>query len=68
MVAACAARWAWSAHRVHRVELHHELPNGASCRVAEKAGYEFEGTLCRSYWKPGGWVDEHVHAFLAPEA
>jgi RimJ/RimL family protein N-acetyltransferase len=65
-VASFAARWAWSSHRLHRVELHHELSNSGSCWVAEKAGYELEGTLRRSYWTPGGWVDEHIHAFIAP--
>jgi len=65
-LASWAARWAWSAHRLHRVELHHEVANGGSCRVAQKAGYELEGTLRRSYWKPGGWADEHVHAFVRP--
>ena len=66
-VASFAARWAWSALRLHRVELHHEVPNTGSCRVAEKAGYALEGTLRRAYWKPGGWADEHIHAFIAPE-
>jgi [ribosomal protein S5]-alanine N-acetyltransferase len=66
--AAAAARWAWSAHRVHRVQLRHELSNTGSCRVAEKAGFELEGTLRRDFWTPGGWVDVHMHAFLAPAA
>jgi RimJ/RimL family protein N-acetyltransferase len=66
VLATTAADWAWSAHGLHRVELHHELDNPASCRVADRAGFALEGTRRSSYRTESGWVDEHIHARLAP--
>jgi RimJ/RimL family protein N-acetyltransferase len=47
---------------LHRLELHHAVANTASCRVAEKAGYTYEGTRRRSCLHPDGWHDMHLHA------
>lgn len=54
---------------LHRVELAHALENLASCRVAERAGYPYEGTLRQAMRYPvdGRWSDEHLHARLASD-
>jgi RimJ/RimL family protein N-acetyltransferase len=41
--------------------------NPASCRVLEKAGYDYEGTLRRSVIKNGVILDQRVYARLRPE-
>lgn len=41
--------------------------NPASCRVLEKAGYVYEGTLHRSVIKNGVILDQLVYARLRPE-
>lgn len=52
---------------VHRIELAHAVENEASCRVAVRAGYAYEGTLRQAMRYPvdGRWSDEHLHARLA---
>jgi RimJ/RimL family protein N-acetyltransferase len=46
-----------------RLCLDHALANPASCRVAEKAGYAFEGVMRASFLDPGGVRhDSHLHA------
>lgn len=54
---------------LHRVELAHAVENAASCRVAERAGYPYEGTLRDAMCYPvdGRWSDEHLHARLATD-
>lgn len=37
--------WAWSLPNLHRLQLHIDPANRASCRTAERAGYEREGLL-----------------------
>jgi ribosomal-protein-alanine N-acetyltransferase len=66
-LASSATTWAHGVLGLHRVELHHELDNAGSCRVARRAGYELEGTTRRSFSTPRGWVDEHLHAWVAPD-
>jgi RimJ/RimL family protein N-acetyltransferase len=44
-----ACRWVFGALTVERVELCHAVENPASGRVAEKAGFSYEGHLRRSY-------------------
>jgi RimJ/RimL family protein N-acetyltransferase len=44
-----ACRWVFGALAVERVELCHAVENPASGRVAEKAGFTYEGHLRRSY-------------------
>jgi RimJ/RimL family protein N-acetyltransferase len=46
---------------LHRVQLQHALANRASCRVAEKAGFELEATQRESCLLADGFVDEHQH-------
>ncbi|RZU33897.1 GNAT family N-acetyltransferase [Blastococcus saxobsidens] len=44
-----ACRWAFDALPVERIELCHAVENAASARVAEKAGFTYEGRLRRSF-------------------
>lgn len=50
---------------LHRLELNHSVRNPASCRVAAKAGFEYEGTRRQQGWHADGWHDMHLHARLA---
>lgn len=56
-----ATEWAFSVG-VHRVELEHSTRNPASCRVADKASFDLEGTRRESARHADGWHDMHVHA------
>ncbi|MQY34204.1 hypothetical protein SRB17_21700 [Streptomyces sp. RB17] len=55
-------RWALDDLGLHRLRLCHSTANPASCRVAEKAGYELEGTQRSALLHPDGWHDQHLHA------
>jgi RimJ/RimL family protein N-acetyltransferase len=48
----------------HRLFLQHSMVNGASCRVAAKAGFPLEGTLRGGLRHADGWHDTHLHARL----
>lgn len=65
-VRALRAATAWMFTRVgfHRLELMHSPDNEASCRVAHRAGYRFEGTQRQQGLHADGWHDMHVHARL----
>lgn len=54
---------------LHRIELAHAVENEVSCRVAERAGFPYEGTLRHAMRYPvdGRWSDEHLHARLATD-
>jgi [ribosomal protein S5]-alanine N-acetyltransferase len=54
---------------LHRMELAHAVDNAASCRVAERAGFSYEGTLREAMRYPvdGRWSDEHLHARLSTD-
>ncbi|WP_030945901.1 GNAT family N-acetyltransferase [Streptomyces sp. NRRL S-646] len=55
-------RWALDEIGLHRLELLHATANGASCRVADKAGFVLEGTKRSAGWHQDGWHDMHLHA------
>ena len=38
--------------------------NGASVRVLEKIGFAYEGTMAKSVWKDGRFIDELVYAVV----
>ncbi|MFI8231682.1 GNAT family N-acetyltransferase [Streptomyces sp. NPDC085900] len=57
-------RWAFDEIGFHRLELLHATANGASCRVAVKAGFALEGTKRRAAYHQDGWHDMHLHARL----
>ena len=64
-----ASAYAFEHLGVHRIELAHAVENEVSCRVAERAGYPYEGTLRQAMRYPvdGRWSDEHLHARLADD-
>jgi RimJ/RimL family protein N-acetyltransferase len=63
-----ACRWAFGALPVDRIELCHAVENVASGRVAEKAGFTYEGRLRRSYrYGDGVKHDELLWARLADD-
>lgn len=58
--------WALNDVGLNRVELHHSVVNVASCQVARRAGFEFEGTMYRKALHADGWHDMHLHSRLRP--
>ncbi|MFS4094480.1 GNAT family N-acetyltransferase [Streptomyces sp. AF1A] len=61
------ARWALHDLGLHRLRLCHSTANPASCRVAERAGFTFEGTMRGALRHADGWHDQHLHARLASD-
>jgi RimJ/RimL family protein N-acetyltransferase len=67
---ALAARYAFGAVRLHRVELGHALGHDASCRIAERCGFPYEGTLREAMFESGrhdAFRDVHLHARIATD-
>ena len=58
-------QWAFDDLGLHRLDLQHAVANTASCRVADKAGYAYEGTLRSAVLHADGWHDMHLHARIA---
>ncbi|WP_369360033.1 GNAT family N-acetyltransferase [Streptomyces sp. cg2] len=62
----CVVGWALSELGLSRVVLTHGVENTASCRVAQKAGFDLEGTLrMAKRFGDGRLHDEHLHALVA---
>ncbi|MER5432665.1 GNAT family protein [Streptomyces sp. NPDC002588] len=62
-----ASRWAFDEVGLHRLELGHALGHGGSCRVAERCGFRYEGTLRGAMWEAGrrdAFRDVHRHGRL----
>ncbi|WP_030986861.1 GNAT family N-acetyltransferase [Streptomyces sp. NRRL WC-3744] len=59
------SRWALDDLGLHRLILCHSVANPASCRVAEKAGFGYEGTQRSALLHADGWHDQHLHARVA---
>lgn len=57
-------RWSFETLGLHRLSLQHSTSNVASCRVAMKAEFAFEGTQRGSMLHADGWHDGHVHSRL----
>lgn len=57
--------WAFGQVKLHRIELTHSVGNPASCRVAKKAAYAFEGIKRSEALHADGWHDMHLHAAVA---
>ena len=55
--------WAFGAG-LHRIHLRHAVANRASCRVAERCGFDHEGTEISAMLHSDGWHDMHVHAMV----
>ncbi|BCL28759.1 GNAT family N-acetyltransferase [Streptomyces aurantiacus] len=67
---ALASRWAFEELGVHRLELGHALGHEASCRIAERCGYPYEGTLRGAMFESGRldtFRDVHLHARLTTD-
>ncbi|MFE6056634.1 GNAT family N-acetyltransferase [Kitasatospora sp. NPDC056446] len=63
-----ATRWAVESAGARRIELFHAVGNDRSCRLADRAGFPYEGTLRASWHFEGrGYQDEHLHARLASD-
>jgi RimJ/RimL family protein N-acetyltransferase len=60
--------WAFRELDAVRLELLISSANAASKRVAERAGYRYEGTLRSLYVKPGVWEDSEMWSRLATDA
>jgi len=60
------SRWMFAVG-LHRLELSHSTGNVASCRIAEKVGFGYEGTLRQQTLHADGWHDMHLHARLATD-
>ncbi|MDF2267384.1 GNAT family N-acetyltransferase [Streptomyces coacervatus] len=58
------SRWALEDLGLHRLRLCHSTANPASCRVAQKAGFSFEGTQRSALLHEDGWHDQHLHALV----
>ena len=65
-----AAHWAFTELGLHRLELNHAVGHDASCHVAERCGFRYEGTLRGATWEAGrqdAYRDAHLHARLATD-
>jgi RimJ/RimL family protein N-acetyltransferase len=61
-------RWAFEERALMRVQLEHALGNPASCRVAEGAGFRWEGTARSAYTLPDGErEDSHIHGRIVAD-
>ncbi|ELS53823.1 GNAT family N-acetyltransferase [Streptomyces viridochromogenes] len=58
------SRWALDDLGLHRLRLCHSVADPTSCRVAEKAGYAFEGAMRGALLHADGWHDQHLHALV----
>ncbi|MET9391461.1 GNAT family protein [Streptomyces sp. NPDC006624] len=64
------ARWALTGLGLHRLELDHAVGHEASCRIAERCGLRYEGTLRGATFQEGrhdAFRDAHLHARLATD-
>lgn len=66
--ALAVTRYAFEAMDLRRVQLFHAVENPASCALATRAGFVYEGTHRQSHrYGDGLWHDEHSHARLASD-
>lgn len=59
------SEWVFDELGLHRFELAHSTLNAASCGVADKAGFAYEGTKRSEMLHADGWHDMHLHARLS---
>ncbi|MBV7696656.1 GNAT family N-acetyltransferase [Streptomyces sp. TRM70350] len=65
-----AAHWALTDLGLHRLELGHAVGHDASCRIADRCGFPYEGTLRGAMWEADrrdAFRDVHLHARLATD-
>lgn len=66
-----ATRFAFTDLGLHRLELGHALGHDASCHVAERCGFRYEGTLRGAMFEAGrhdAFRDVHLHGRIATDA
>lgn len=66
--AVALSNWALDDLGLHRLDLHHSVANNASCRVAQKAGFAYEGIRRSACLHADGWHDMHQHARIQGDA
>jgi RimJ/RimL family protein N-acetyltransferase len=66
--ASALSAWALGDLGLHRLHLEHAVANTASCRVAQKAGFAYEGTRRSAALHADGWHDMHLHARIQGDA
>ncbi|MGW5479109.1 GNAT family N-acetyltransferase [Streptomyces sp. NPDC004008] len=67
---AVAAHWALTDLGLNRLELGHALGHEASCRIAERCGFRYEGTMRGAMFESGrqdAFRDAHLHARIASD-
>ncbi|MCH5675817.1 GNAT family N-acetyltransferase [Streptomyces gilvus] len=67
---ALAAHWAHTDLRLHRLELGHAVGHEISCKVAERCGFRYEGTMRGQMFeadRQDTFRDAHLHARLATD-
>ncbi|MFJ9906774.1 GNAT family N-acetyltransferase [Streptomyces sp. NPDC101152] len=67
---ALAAHWAHTELGLHRLELHHAVGHEVSCKVAERCGFRYEGTMRGQMFeadRQDAFRDSHLHARLATD-
>ncbi|OQD55812.1 GNAT family N-acetyltransferase [Streptomyces phaeoluteigriseus] len=65
-----ATNWFFTEIGLHRLKLGHAVGHDASCRIAERCGFRYEGTQRGAMWEAGrrdAWRDVHCHARLATD-
>lgn len=55
-------QWAFNTVGLKRLQLSHSTENQASCRIAVKTGFFFEGIKRSALRHEDGWHDMHLHA------
>jgi RimJ/RimL family protein N-acetyltransferase len=65
--ARAVGRWALTDGGMRRIQLHARVDNIASLRVAEKAGYQREGTLRMAEWDDGQAHDLAVFSMIVTD-
>ena len=55
-------QWAFNTVGLKRLQLSHSTENQASCRIAVKTGFSFEGIKRSALRHEDGWHDMHPHA------
>jgi RimJ/RimL family protein N-acetyltransferase len=67
---ALASTWCFTEVGLHRISLDHALGHEASCAVAERCGYRYEGVMRGEMFDAGrrdAFRDAHLHARLATD-
>ena len=65
-----ATRWALTDLGLNRLELGHALGHEASCRIAERCGFRYEGILRGAMFASGSqetFQDAHLHGRIASD-